>query len=168
MKTVLLAAALTLGAAALVPTAASAQVGFNIVVNEPPPPLRAERTPRARRGYIWVPGHWNWRANAQRYVWVPGTYMRARTGYYYAEPRWVQRDGRWMMEGGRWNRGSRDRDGDGIPNRYDNDRNGNGIPNRMEGRGDKDRDGVPNRVDRDRDGDGVPNRVDNRPDNPRR
>ncbi|MES2322867.1 MAG: YXWGXW repeat-containing protein [Pseudomonadota bacterium] len=114
-----------------------------------PPPPRFERSPRARRGHVWIPGHWSWRGN--RHEWVRGSWVRERHGYVYHPSQWMERDGRWMMEPSRWDR--RDSDRDGIPNGRDRDR---------------DNDGVRNDRDRDRDGDGVPNRRDNRPDNPRR
>lgn len=79
----------------------------------PAPPLpRHEAVPRARRGQVWSPGYWDWRG--RRYVWVPGTWVKARPGYRYREPHWVERDGRWELRRGGW-----DRDGDGVPNRND-------------------------------------------------
>jgi hypothetical protein len=113
----LLLAALVAGAfgSVAVPVTATAAV---VVVETAPPPPRAERMPAPRRGYVWAPGHWEWRHG--RHVWVGGQWFRERPGYVYRAPAWVQRDGRWMMEGGRWDRGGRhDRDGDGVPNRYD-------------------------------------------------
>ena len=155
-------ALLSLGAA----TVAQAQTSATVVIQSgqphhyqapapmvvqygPPPPPRYEVVPRPRRDMVWVPGYWDWRGH--RHVWVQGHWMKARPGYYYREPRWVEHGGRWEMRPGGW-----DRDGDGIPNRYDRDHH------------DRDRDGVSNRHDRDRDGDGVPNRHDRRPDNPYR
>ncbi|MBS9478016.1 YXWGXW repeat-containing protein [Ancylobacter radicis] len=67
----------------------------------PPPPPRREPRPAARRGYVWVPGHWNWSAR-YRWVWVPGHWEEARRGFVYAGPRWVLRRGRWVYEPGRW------------------------------------------------------------------
>ena len=32
-----------------------------IIVRQAPPPPRAETVPEARRGHLWVPGHWDWR-----------------------------------------------------------------------------------------------------------
>lgn len=77
-----------------------------------PPPPRHEAVPRARRGQVWSPGYWDWRG--RRYVWVPGTWVKARPGYRYREPHWVERDGHWELRRGGW-----DRDGDGVPNRHD-------------------------------------------------
>jgi hypothetical protein len=77
-----------------------------------PPAPRYEATPRARRGMAWVPGHWEWRGH--RHVWMAGYWVKARPGYHYREPRWVEHGGRWNMQSGGW-----DRDGDGVPNRYD-------------------------------------------------
>ncbi len=112
-----LAALLATGGLAL-PMAAQAR-NVDIVITAPPP-LRAERIPPPRRGYVWAPGHWEWQRN--HHVWVGGTWMRARPGYVYHAPQWQQRDGRWAYDGGRW-----DRDGDGVPNRFDRQP---GNPNR--------------------------------------
>lgn len=109
-------AALALASIATAPTAATAAVPNNIVVQVAPPPPRFERLPPPRRGQAWVPGHWEYRG--ARHVWIGGYWVRARPGYQYNAPRWVQRDGgRWEMRPGEWQRG--DRDGDGIPNRMD-------------------------------------------------
>jgi hypothetical protein len=88
-----------------------------VIVREAPPAPRAERVPQARRGYVWAPGHWEWRNN--RHTWVRGKWMRDRKGYLYNAPSWEQRDGRWQMMGGNWERTRRDRDGDGVRNRED-------------------------------------------------
>ena len=77
----------------------------------------------------WVPGHWEWRGH--RHVWMQGYWVKARPGYHYREPRWVEHGGRWNMQPGGW-----DRDGDGIPNRRDRDRDGDGVPNRYDQRPD--------------------------------
>jgi hypothetical protein len=95
----------------------------SIFVQVAPPPPRQEVVPAPRRGYVWVPGHWQWQRN--RHVWIGGHYLRARRGYSYQEPRWEQRDNRWVYREGNWARG--DRDGDGVPNRLDNQPNN---PNR--------------------------------------
>ena len=149
-KTSLTAMALAtlLGAAAL---PAAARTDAQISINLGPPPARYEAVPAPRRGSAWTPGYWDWRG--QRHVWVPGTWVRERSGYRYAQPQWVNHNGRWILVRGYLAQGGRDADRDGIPNRYDRDRDG---------------DGVANRNDRDRDGDGVPNRRDARPDNPNR
>lgn len=196
--TILAAALLATGAAAFLPTQAQAQVGVNLIIGAPPPPVRYEAVPYARAGYVWAPGYWGW--DGRRHVWYGGNWVRERAGYAYVGPRWVERHGGWAYEDARWNRLSPrgDMDRDGVPNRYDRDRDGDGVPNRYDrhdgryerrwhsgwdnaprrgwehngwrdGRGrDQDHDGVPNRYDRDRDGDGVPNRYDYRPNNPYR
>jgi hypothetical protein len=109
---------------------AAPAVADTIVVREAPPAPRVERVPHARRGYVWAPGHWEYRHN--RYVWTRGTWIRERHGYAYNAPTWVQRDGSWVMERGGWRRG--DRDGDGVRNGRDHDRDGDGVPNRMDDR----------------------------------
>ena len=50
---------------------------------------------------------------------IGGHWLRARPGYAYQSPRWVQNNGRWNMRNGNWARSRRDRDGDGVPNRMD-------------------------------------------------
>ncbi|MFL6675291.1 MAG: hypothetical protein ACJ8LG_18610 [Massilia sp.] len=173
-RTLTFATLIALGAAAYAPLPSMAQTHLSVVVGSAPPAPMYERVPAPRRGYVWAPGHWEWRGH--RHDWVGGYWVAERPGYVYSAPAWYQRDGGWYMEPARWSAyGGRDRDRDGIPDRMEwrgHDRDRDGIPDRYErrheGRWDEDRDGVPNRYDRDRDGDGVPNRYDSRPDNPYR
>ena len=71
--------------------------------------------PAARHGYVWAPGHWEWRRG--NHVWVRGSWMRERRGYVYTAPTWVERGGHWEMDRGGWRR--HDHDGDGVPDRMD-------------------------------------------------
>lgn len=113
LKKILLAA--LVGASfAGVPLASTAR---DIIVQVAPPAPRQEVVPAPRRGYVWAPGHYEWRN--RRHVWVNGHWIKARNGYAYNGPQWVERDGRWVMRPGQWVRGGRDRDGDGVPNRLD-------------------------------------------------
>ena len=120
MKKLLIAACIA-GSLGAVTVPASARV---VVVREAPPPPRDEVVPTLRHGYVWSPGHWEWRHN--HHVWVAGRQIRARHGYVYNAPAWEQRDGRWMMHPGSWAR-HHDSDGDGVPNRVDDHPNN---PNR--------------------------------------
>lgn len=104
--------AASLGAVAL-PMSASAET--RIYFNSAPPELRYEAVPSARRGQVWVPGHWD--AKGKKHVWRAGHWEKQRKGYHYVTPSWVQRDNRWELQRGRWNKG--DRDGDGVPNAVD-------------------------------------------------
>ena len=88
-----------------------------VIITVAPPAPRHEVIPAPRRGYVWAPGHWEWRQ--QRHVWVAGQWMHARRGYAYESPRWLQHNGRWQMEQGRWAPTPNDRDGDGVRNRMD-------------------------------------------------
>ena len=114
MKRLIIAAALAIGTMGGAVAPANAAI---VVVREAPPPPRDEIAPQARRGYVWAPGHWEWRN--RRHVWVKGTWVRERRGYYYNAPTWVERNGRWEMRRGTWVRGQRDNDGDGVRNRDD-------------------------------------------------
>ncbi|WP_426210312.1 YXWGXW repeat-containing protein [Massilia sp. TWP1-3-3] len=111
----LLVAAMLAGSLGTVAAPASSAI---IVVRQAPPAPRTEAVPAARRGHVWVPGHWDWRG--ERYVWVKGNYMRERRSYMYDQPSWEERDGRWHRTGDAWRRGNRDNDGDGVKNRDDN------------------------------------------------
>ena len=106
-----------------------AQAEVDIILNFGPPPLRYERVPEHRRGYVWESGYWRW--NGHRHVWVAGNWVRERPGYAHRAPHWVERDGRWQYQSRRW-----DRDGDGIRNSRDRDRDGDGVPNRLDRRPD--------------------------------
>ncbi|MGV7207973.1 YXWGXW repeat-containing protein [Oxalobacteraceae bacterium A2-2] len=112
IKKLLLAAAIA-GSLGTVTLPASSAV---IIVEKAPPAPREEAVPAPRRGYVWVPGYWDWRGH--RHVWVKGTWVRERRGYVYHQPQWVERNGHWEMRRGSWARG--DRDGDGVPNGADN------------------------------------------------
>lgn len=105
-----LVAAAALGAGAPV----LARTNVDIIVNVAPPPVRVERVPVPRVGFVWVPGYWDYRGH--KHHWIRGAWVRERPGYYYHPHRWVEVDGRWHMRPGAW---SHDRDGDGVPNRFD-------------------------------------------------
>ncbi len=143
-RTLTIAASIVLGTAALMPLSSQAQTDFRVVINSAPPAARFEHVPPPRHGYVWAPGHWEWRHG--RYHWSQGVWIRERSGYSYAPPAWVQHDGHWVMQPSRWDR------------RGNNDRRDH----------DRDNDGIANRYDHDRDGDGVRNVHDRRPDNPHR
>ncbi|WP_332825753.1 hypothetical protein [Ramlibacter sp.] len=91
----------------------------------PPPPVY-EVVPRPRPGFVWSPGHYQWRGD--RYVWLSGQWLQARPGYAWQAPHWQRRgDGSWILVNGDWVRSDNysygrpygDRDRDGVPNRYD-------------------------------------------------
>lgn len=100
---ILLAALITVSAAAFTPLTAQAQPHVSVIINTAPPAPIYERVPGPRHGYVWAPGYWEWRSH--RHAWVPGHYVSARPGYVYASPSWHHRGGRWVMEPQRWNRG---------------------------------------------------------------
>src|SRR4051812_22734086 len=85
MKRIFVAvAAIAIGTAAFIPAQAFAQVNFNVVIGNAPPPLRYEVVPAPRWGYEWAPGYWNW--NGRDHVWSPGHWEQARPGYVYQRP----------------------------------------------------------------------------------
>jgi hypothetical protein len=101
-------------AAVSTPLPIQAAMSFDVQLNFAPPPVQYEPVPNPRAGYLWSPGHWEWNGGAYKHVWIPGNWERARAGYAYQAPRWVERNGRWQFENRRW-----DRNGDGVPDRAD-------------------------------------------------
>lgn len=122
-RTLTIAAALTLGVAAWMPSAAMAQVGLSLYVDTAPPAPRYESIPAPRSGYVWAPGYWNW--DGGRHVWIAGHWETARNGYEFRRSEWVRDNDRWRLERGGWREvGYRDRDYDVIrvappPPRYE-------------------------------------------------
>lgn len=122
----------TAGALSLALSVLSAPALSEIVIRVAPPEPRIERVPAARAGYVWAPGHWDWRNN--RHVWVNGRMIRERRGMYWQPDRWSARDGRYVFVPGSWGARPWDRGGDGVRNRADRDRDGDGVPNRLDSR----------------------------------
>ena len=67
----------------------------------PVPPLRDERMPPPREGFVWEPGHWRWDGRA--YFWerghwiaygprhrlyVQGHWERRGPGWFWVDPHW--------------------------------------------------------------------------------
>lgn len=71
-----------------------------VLVQPAPPAPRHEVPPHARRGKVWVQGHWEWRHHA--YAWVPGHWVRVRRGRVYQQPHWQQRGNQWIFIEGGW------------------------------------------------------------------
>jgi hypothetical protein len=105
MKRQLIAAAATviaISSAAFIPAPAMAQAAVDIMAFNAPPPQRYERVPRARRDFVWAPGHWNW--NGRRYIWIAGHWERVRHGHQYRNPEWRQGPNGWHLDRGGWYR----------------------------------------------------------------
>lgn len=74
-----------------------------IIVQVEPPPPQYERMPRPRRGYVWVPGHWEWRPVIGRYDWVPGYWERMHPRYrHYVAGHYERRPGGWVWIAPYW------------------------------------------------------------------
>ena len=85
-------------AASVTPELGSARVYLD--VNVAPPAAQVEIIPRARSGYVWSPGYYNW--TGRRHVWVGGRMIRGRSGQHWTSDRWDQRGDSWHHERGRW------------------------------------------------------------------
>jgi hypothetical protein len=79
---------------------AQAEAGVAITLGSAPPPLRVERVPPPRRGYVWSPGYWAW--NGRHYVWVAGYWVHVRHHQYYAPGHWVEGPGGWQFVPPAW------------------------------------------------------------------
>jgi hypothetical protein len=67
----------------------------------PPPPPRVEVIPRARPGYVWVPGFHRW--DGRRYAWVGGHYDRPpRRGAVWVPGEWRGERGGHVWHEGYW------------------------------------------------------------------
>ncbi|MCY0858330.1 YXWGXW repeat-containing protein [Cupriavidus sp. D39] len=71
-----------------------------VIAPSAPPPMRQEVLPPARGGYVWDPGHWQWRNGA--YVWLRGHWRPARAGYRWVSGHWVARGPQWRWVEGHW------------------------------------------------------------------
>lgn len=144
------------GVAQAVPAVVAPSYPAHVVQLAPPAPIY-EAVPAPRSGYVWAPGHYEFRDG--RYVWNQGRWLESRAGWAWQEARWQQRpDGSWFLVGGQWVRT------DNLARYDEDDRN----DFRRGPNGDLDGDGVRNADDRDRDGDGVSNRDDDFPNNANR
>jgi hypothetical protein len=101
----LLVAALSLGAP-LVACVSGAYLRSGVVftVGAPPPPLRVEvAAVRPGPAFVWVPGHWDWRASRREYVWLSGRWLRPPNARaVWVEPRYERRGGGSVYVSGFW------------------------------------------------------------------
>lgn len=94
----LLLVPLTLAALAATPVFAQSTV----FINQAPPPMRMERVPMARPGYVWDQGHWRWAGRG--YAWVPGHWQPMMRGGYWRPGHWQARGPNWRWVDGHWAR----------------------------------------------------------------
>ncbi|MBX3160590.1 MAG: YXWGXW repeat-containing protein [Deltaproteobacteria bacterium] len=66
---------------------------------EAPPAPRAEAS-AAKAGFVWVAGHWEWRA--KKWEWLPGHYERERAGKKWRDGRWDRQGDRYTWVAGGW------------------------------------------------------------------
>jgi hypothetical protein len=86
-----------LGANAL---SAHAQAFVSVHIGVRPPPMRVERAPGFRHGYVWAPGYWGW--NGRAHVWFGGHWEGERAGYRYVPAAWVLVGGEWVFNAAYW------------------------------------------------------------------
>ncbi|MEJ7603736.1 MAG: IPT/TIG domain-containing protein [Kofleriaceae bacterium] len=90
---------------------------------EAPPPPRVEAQ-AARKGFVWVTGHWDWKRG--KWEWLAGHWERERAGKQWRESRWDRKDDIYVFVNGEWvDAGS----GPIVPpDRFPPDRAGDGRP----------------------------------------
>ncbi|HEY7096494.1 MAG TPA: hypothetical protein VH437_07215 [Terriglobales bacterium] len=67
----------------------------------PPPPVTETITVSPGSGYVWIPGHHEWRGNAygwapghweprpnNRHEWIPGHWAQSGRGWYWVDGHW--------------------------------------------------------------------------------
>lgn len=67
------------------------------------PPKPKTRRPAARRGFVWIRGHWEWRDGD--WAWINGHWERARRGYHWKPGEWVLQGGIYVWVEGSWVQG---------------------------------------------------------------
>ena len=65
-----------------------------------PPPARPEPEPKARRGYVWIAGHYEWHEGF--YDWVRGRFMRRPAWKVWTPGHWDRRGATWAWTEGAW------------------------------------------------------------------
>jgi hypothetical protein len=65
-----------------------------------PPPLRIERAPPARDGFVWRSGHWAWSGKA--YNWVDGGWVVQRRHMRWVADQWQQVGEKWHLVPAHW------------------------------------------------------------------
>ena len=68
--------------------------------NSAPPPTRAERQGRGRRGTVWVAGHWDWKNG--NWDWTSGRWEKDQRGKRWRLGEWQQRGDRWEWSQDGW------------------------------------------------------------------
>jgi hypothetical protein len=66
-----------------------------------PPPIPAERAPRAR-GYVWISGEYQWLNG--RYLFIAGHYEKARRGFHWVAATWTRHGRTFEKIPGHWER----------------------------------------------------------------
>lgn len=82
-------------------TANTAQAQVVVKVRPNRPKVVVKR-PAARKGYVWIQGHWKVNNRRNGYVWVKGHWARARKGYRYVPGKWVTVRGGHQWKSGVW------------------------------------------------------------------
>jgi hypothetical protein len=72
----------------------------DIVTDVAPPPPHVEHAPAARDGYVWAPGHWEWKGKA--YLWVSGTWLVAHPKAHWVPDQWEHEGTQWRYAAGHW------------------------------------------------------------------
>jgi len=102
MKKVLIITFLAL--ACMCGTSLETQAQVVVAVKPARPDVVVVKPAKARRGYIWVDGHWKYNKRTNRYVWVKGGWVRARRGFVYVPGRWVKAPAGFKWVPGTWRR----------------------------------------------------------------
>jgi len=82
----------------------TAEVQAQVIVKIRPtrPAVAVVKRPAARRGHIWVDGHWKYNNRRNQYAWTNGYWVKARRGQNYVPGNWVAVSGGHKWVAGRW------------------------------------------------------------------
>jgi len=94
-------------------TPATAQLHIGVGIRIGPPPAPKEEVVVTRpphRGWVWIPGNYEWRSRHHKYVWVKGHWIKPpRAHAVWIPGRWEQRNNEWVYFEGRWDSKPRNR-----------------------------------------------------------
>jgi hypothetical protein len=81
---------------------ATGEVGGEVIVEAPPPPVIEVEASTARPGYVWISGHHVYQHG--HYVWHRGYYERERSGHIWVPGHWDRRGRGHVWIEGHWRR----------------------------------------------------------------
>ncbi|MCP4439857.1 MAG: BcpO-related WXXGXW repeat protein [Aureispira sp.] len=71
-----------------------AQAQIVVKIKPARPKVIVKRPAQAKKGHVWVDGHWTWNKQDQKYRWVKGHWVTVKKGHKWVPGHWVDVRGR--------------------------------------------------------------------------